>query len=100
MIGMTKYYYLYIMASDSGTLYVGITNDLIRRVWEHQNGIVEGFTRKYNCKRLVYHEYGQDINGTIAREKQIKRWNRKKKEFLIRTMNPEWLDLSQNMLGR
>lgn len=87
------------MASESGTLYVGITNDLGRRVWEHKNGEIEGFTKKYGCKKLVYYEYGQDIHGTIFREKQLKRWNRKKKELLIRTINPKWIDLSKEMFG-
>ena len=87
------------MASESGTLYVGITNDLGRRVWEHKNELVEGFTKKYGCKKLVYHEYGEDINGTIEREKQIKRWSRKKKELLIKTINPKWIDLSKEMFG-
>lgn len=87
------------MASESGTLYVGITNDLTRRVWEHKNGIIEGFTKKYDCKKLVYHECGEDVNGAIAREKQIKKWNRKKKEALIKSMNPGWIDLGIRMLN-
>lgn len=96
---MTKYYYLYIMASESGTLYTGITNDLGRRVWEHKNNIIEGFTKKYNCHKLVYCESGEDISGIILREKQIKKWNRKKKEFLIKTINPKWIDLSKEMFN-
>ncbi|MFA5021369.1 MAG: GIY-YIG nuclease family protein [Patescibacteria group bacterium] len=94
-----KYYCVYIMASESGTLYIGVTNNLSRRVWEHKNGLVEGFTKKYNCKKLIYHESGQNIIGAIAREKQIKRWNRKKKELLIKTLNPKWIDLSREMFG-
>ena len=95
---MSKYYYLYIVASDSGTLYVGITNDLGRRIWEHKNEVVEGFTKKYGCKKLVYYEYGQDIKDVIVREKQLEGWNRKKKEDLIKTINPGWFDLSKEML--
>ncbi|MFA6410418.1 MAG: GIY-YIG nuclease family protein [Candidatus Buchananbacteria bacterium] len=96
---MVKDYYVYIMASASGTLYVGMTNNLARRAWEHKNEVVEGFTKKYGCKKLVYYEVGSDVLGVIAREKQIKRWNRKKKEFLIRTINPGWKDLSNEILN-
>lgn len=96
---MSKNYYLYIMASESGTLYTGITNDLGRRVWEHKNGAMDGFTKKYGCKKLVYYEYGSDINCIINREKQVKKWNRKKKEFLIKTINPGWIDLSKRMFS-
>ncbi len=78
------------MASESGTLYVGVTNDLGRRVWEHKQGLVDGFSKKYHCKKLVYHEYCWDIGQAIAREKQIKRWRREKKEELIKTINPGW----------
>lgn len=87
------YYYVYIMASESGTLYVGFTVDLIKRVWEHKNDLVEGFTKKYQCHKLVYYEQGEDHDGTLAREKQIKKWRREKKEKLIKTMNPGWRDL-------
>jgi putative endonuclease len=92
-------YAVYIMASDSGTLYTGFTHDLIKRVWEHKNGVVRGFTAKYSCHKLVYYEFGDDKDGVLAREKQIKGWNRKKKEDLIRSMNPSWKDLYQNLLG-
>lgn len=94
-----KDYFVYIMASESGTLYVGMTNNLNRRVWEHKNGIIDGFTKKYGCHKLVYYDIGQDVNGTIAREKQIKNWNRKKKEKLIKINNPKWEDLSREMFG-
>jgi len=67
--------------------------------WEHKNELIEGFTRKYGCKKLVYYEYGQDVNGIIAKEKQIKKWNRKKKEFLVKTINPKWIDLSKEMFN-
>jgi len=86
-------YYVYIMASFSGTIYIGVTNDLIRRTLEHKNGIVDGFTKKYNCKKLIYYEYFTDINSAIEREKVLKKWRREKKENLIKTMNPAWTDL-------
>ena len=86
-------YYVYIMASRSKTLYVGVTNDLNRRVYEHKSNIVDGFSNKYKTHKLVYYECGQDIYFTIEREKQIKKWRREKKIFLIKTMNEEWRDL-------
>lgn len=91
-------YAVYIMASDSGTLYTGFTSNLIKRVWEHKNGVVKGFTLKYGCHKLVYYEYGESYDGVLAREKQIKGWSRKKKEDLICSMNPGWKDLYQNLL--
>ena len=85
------------MASDSGTLYVGMTNNLERRIWEHKQNVIDGFTKKYDCKKLVYYEYTLDVNGAIAREKQIKKWRRDKKQNLIKTINPTWKDLSLEM---
>ena len=82
------------MASDSGTLYVGMTNNLLRRVTEHKERKAKGFTQKYRCNKLAYYEEGSDVYEAISREKQIKRWRRSKKEFLIRTINPQWRDLS------
>ena len=92
-----KTYYVYIMASFNRTLYIGMTNDLVRRVYEHKNELIEGFTKKYKCKRLVYYELSNDVNAIIAREKQLKRWSRGKKVFLIEKMNPDWEDLSTNI---
>jgi putative endonuclease len=92
-----KTYYLYIMTSLSGVLYVGITNNLIRRVYEHKNGLIEGFTKKYKCHLLVYFEESNDVKSVIEREKQIKNWNRSKKENLINRFNPEWKDLSNSI---
>jgi putative endonuclease len=92
-----KTYYVYIMASSSGTLYVGMTNSLIRRVSQHKRGEIEGFSKKYNCKKLVYYEIGRDVNAIIAREKQIKNWRREKKEWLIKQMNPQWKDLYEDL---
>jgi putative endonuclease len=83
------------MASFSGTLYVGVTNDLARRVDEHKQGVVEGFAKKYGCTRLVYFEETDDIEAAISREKQLKSWRRDKKEALIKTINPQWQDLSK-----
>ena len=87
-------YYVYIMTNKSRTLYTGVTNDLERRVYEHKQKLVPGFTAKYNITRLVYFEVTQDIQAAIAREKQIKGWLRSKKIALIESVNPEWKDLS------
>lgn len=92
---MTKTYYVYILASESGTLYIGVTNDLERRVSEHKLKLIDGFTSKYGCHRLIYYEDYNNISQAIIREKQLKNWNRKKKQDLIRTINPHWKDLSQ-----
>ncbi len=89
-----KQYYTYILSSKkNGTLYVGITNDLIRRVYEHKEGLIEGFTKKYNIKMLVYYEIYSEINEAINREKTLKKWLRKWKIELIEKTNPEWNDL-------
>ena len=88
-------YYVYIMTNNSKTLYTGVTNNLNRRVYEHKNKLIQGFTAKYNITKLVYFEIFNDINQAIAREKQIKGWLRKKKINLIESVNPEWDDLSQ-----
>ena len=89
-----KEYYVYIMESFSGVLYIGMTNNLIRRVYEHQNELIDGFSKKYKCKKLVYFESSVDVNSIIAREKQIKKWSRIKKLNLIKTKNPDMKDLS------
>jgi putative endonuclease len=90
-----KTYYVYILASSSGTLYTGVTNDLFRRVYEHKQKLVDGFTKKYDVNRLVYYEETHDVNSALLREKQIKGWLRKKKIALIESMNPKWEDLSE-----
>ena len=87
------------MASESGTLYIGMTNDLIRRVSEHKEGKTEGFTKKYTCSKLVYYESTRYVYNAIEREKELKDWNRKKKEELIRTINPTWRDLYGDILS-
>ncbi|MHB1001425.1 MAG: GIY-YIG nuclease family protein [Armatimonadota bacterium] len=89
----TKTYYVYIMASDTRVLYTGVTNDLVRRTYEHKNKIVKGFTANYNVSNLVYYEATFDINAAIAREKEIKGWRRSKKITLIESQNPDWRDL-------
>ena len=93
-------YYIYILsnASDS-TLYVGVTNDLERRVAEHREGKIPGFTQKYNCHKLVYFETFSDVEQAIAREKQLKKWSRSKKDWLIDTMNKERKDLMDSGEG-
>ncbi len=88
-------YYVYLITNKThSTLYTGVTNNLERRVWEHKNKAADSFTKKYNCTKLVYFEHGNGIEGAIAREKQIKGWLRIKKDALIKTINPEWKDLS------
>lgn len=85
-----KYYYVYILASKvNGTLYIGITNNLIRRVFEHKKRIIKGFTEKYEIDKLVYVEQTTDVNYAIAREKQLKKWKREWKLKLIREFNPK-----------
>jgi len=89
-----KTYYVYIMTNHSGTLYTGMTENLQQRVEEHKNHLVPGFANKYNITKLVYYEEGDDVDAALAREKQIKGWQRSKKIELIESKNPEWKDLS------
>jgi putative endonuclease len=91
-----KKYYVYIMASSKGTLYTGVTDNLERRILEHKNKLVAGFTSKYNINRLVYYEETKDIREALNREKQIKSWRRNKKVDLITSSNPKWQDLSKD----
>ena len=94
---MDKTYYVYIMASKrNGTLYTGVTNNLERRVYEHKNNIIEGFTKKYKVHSLVYYEETNDINDALEYEKRIKGWLRNKKVALIEETNPNWDDLAKN----
>lgn len=93
MLG-SKTYYVYIMASRSRTLYVGVTGNLRRRVWQHKQGDVQGLTERYHIDTLVHFEVFGDVYAAIAREKQIKRWRREKKVTLIVQDNPDWHDLS------
>src|ERR1700722_10186689 len=87
--------YVYILGSDTGTLYVGVTSNLYLRALQHKEGKLEGFTTAYGCKRLLYVERYEDIRKAIAREKQLKGWRCEKKLNLIRTINPEFKDLAQ-----
>lgn len=92
-------YYVYILASyKNGTLYIGVTNDLKRRVWEHKHELVKGFTKEYGIHSLVYYEQTEDIEAAIIREKQIKAWKRHWKLKLIHSFNPEWEDLYDKII--
>jgi putative endonuclease len=94
---LARQYYVYILTNNSKTLYTGVTNNLPRRIYEHKNKLVEGFTKKYNLTKLVYYEISEDVRSAIAREKQIKGWLRSKKINLIESMNPKWDDLSSGI---
>jgi len=95
----SKQYYIYIMATKrDGMLYIGVTSDLIKRVYEHKNDMVDGFTHKYHIHSLVYFEITEDVNSAISREKQLKKWNRAWKIALIEKNNPEWRDLYYDLL--
>ena len=94
-----KTYYVYIMASKrNGTLYIGVTNDLIRRVYEHKTNGVEGFTEKYRVHKLVYWEQSDSVESALQREKQLKRWNRQWKIALIEKENSNWEDMYEQLL--
>ena len=92
---MKRDFYVYILSNKKGTLYIGVTNDLERRIYEHKNKLTPGFSSKYDCHKLVYYEEYSNIWEAITREKQIKKWNRSKKENLINTLNSDWVDLSR-----
>lgn len=92
---MPKTYWVYILASArNGTLYIGVTNDLARRIMEHRDGLVPGFTKRYGVKMLVYYEAFDDVNAAIHREKRLKTWKRQWKIDLIQSRNLEWIDLA------
>jgi putative endonuclease len=94
-----KTFYIYILASKkNGTLYIGMTNDLVRRVYEHKSGFIEGFTKKYSINNLVYFESTTDVNEAILRKKRLKKWKRQWKIELIEKSNPEWRDLSVDFI--
>jgi putative endonuclease len=88
-------YFAYIVCSRTGTLYIGMTNSIYRRMLEHKRGEVEGFASKYHCDRLVYYEGFDDVHKAIGREKQLKGWKRAKKIVLIESKNPRWEDLAE-----
>jgi len=93
-MSLNKTYFVYILSNQSRTLYIGVTSNLHRRIWEHKTGLIEGFTCRYKIDTLVYVESFNDAFSAIAREKQIKRWRREKKLALIARMNPEWCELN------
>ena len=91
-------YFVYILASKrNGTLYIGVTNDLMRRVHQHKQDVIEGFTKKYNVHNIVYYESCPDVKAAITREKQLKKWKRQWKIKLIEKGNPEWRDLYSDL---
>ena len=91
---MIRQYYVYILTNYTNTVYyVGVTNDLLRRVYEHKNKLITGFTSRYNLKKLVYFEVYEEIETAISREKQLKDWRRSKKDHIISTINPDYKDL-------
>lgn len=92
-----KTYYVYILSNKSKTLYIGVTNNLQRRMYEHKNKLIDGFSRKYNLTKLVYYEICQDVKNAIQREKQLKDWHRDWKVKLIESKNPNWDDLSEGL---
>jgi putative endonuclease len=93
-----KQYYVYILASKrNGTLYIGVTGDLVKRVYEHKQNDVEGFTKQYKVHNLVYYDTYGDVSEAILREKQMKKWNRQWKINLIEKHNPQWVDLYQEI---
>jgi len=92
-------FYVYILVNwNNVVMYIGMTNNLERRLYEHKNKLVDGFTKKYNVNKLVYYEQGTDVHAALAREKELKKWRREKKNDLVNTMNPEWKDLSLEWL--
>ena len=94
-----KYAYIYILTNkNNNVLYIGVTSDLKKRIWEHKNKVVDGFTKKYNLDKLVYFETGENIESAIEREKQLKNWHREWKLSLIKTQNPEFKDLYYDIL--
>ena len=95
-----KQFCVYMMASKKdGVIYIGVTSDLVKRSWQHKEGYVDGFTKKYWAKRLVYYEMHQSAESAITKEKQLKKWNRAWKVELIEKHNPEWKDLSSEIVG-
>lgn len=98
-LDMKETFYVYILASQRrGTLYIGVTSNLIKRVYEHKNGLADGFTRQYEVHRLVYYEVARNAEAALLRERQMKKWNRLWKIRLIEENNPEWIDLYGNLV--
>lgn len=95
---MDKSYYVYILASKTnGTLYIGVTSDLVKRVWEHKNKVIDGFSKRYDVHKLVYYEVFQGPENAIRQKKRLKKWNRKWKLDLIYKHNPQWQDLYEEI---
>lgn len=93
---MSQSYYVYLLTNwNDQVIYVGVTNNLERRLYEHKHKLVQGFTAKYNVNKLVYFEETPDVNAALQREKEIKKWRREKKNNLVTSINPEWQDLSE-----
>jgi len=96
---MQNNYYVYILSNWTNTvIYIGVTNNLLIRLFEHKNKLIDGFTRKYNLDKLVYYELFFDIDETIKREKELKKWRREKKNHLVESLNPDWRDLSLDFI--
>jgi putative endonuclease len=97
---MEKQFYVYILASDrNGTIYVGVTSNLVQRAWQHKEKLVEGFTKKYEVQKLVWYEQHENAESAIVREKRIKKWNRDWKIRLIEETNPYWNDLYSSIVN-
>lgn len=97
---MKEHFYVYIVASQrNGTLYIGVTSNLIKRIYEHKEGVIDGFTKKYKVNALVYYEQHENAEAAITREKQMKEWKRQWKLELIEKNNPEWDDLYNEITG-
>lgn len=95
-----KQYFVYILTNwNNKVMYIGVTNDLARRMYEHKNKLAEGFTKRYNVNKLVYFETTRDVRAAIEREKQLKGWIRKRKDALVESENPEWKDLSDEFFA-
>ena len=88
-------YFVYVLSNwDDSVIYIGVTSNLPRRLYEHKNGLADGFTKRYHVHKLIYYEHTNDVRSAIAREKQLKGWTRSKKNALISRMNPNWIDLA------
>ena len=101
VVGMQKQFYVYILTNKTnGTLYIGVSNDIVRRIYEHKQKLVDGFTKKYELDKLVYYESFNTAPDAIQREKQMKKWNRAWKLKRISALNPEWKDLYAQITGQ
>jgi len=94
-----NYFVNIVTNKNKSVLYIGVTNDLQRRTYEHENGLIQGFTKKYNCNFLIYYEHFQQVEDAISREKEIKKWRREKKENIIKAFNPDWKFLNEEIYG-